>query len=158
MSMSTYQWWLLWTEPRRAVTPVKNQWQCASCLATSATVSLVDVWSIASSSLLPWGEQQLVDFQFINCHVVFIHTTYAQNLSFWLKVNESVELASCGIRSKVKTVRDGDPKTHGEKYPWIGTQGPINRNSQGLGPMKKKKKPRMGPQTCTLRVPFVLVD
>ena len=76
---------------------MKNQWQCASCLATSVTVSLEDVWSIASGSLLPWGEQQLVDFQMVKGHVDFIHTTNAQNLSYRLKVNESVDSGTCDI-------------------------------------------------------------
>ena len=110
MSMSTHRWWKLWTEPRRAVTPMKNQWQCASYLATSATVSLVDDWCIASGSLLPLSEQ-LVDFQIVKCHVVFIHTTNAQNLSYRLKVNEFVDLAPvvfC-VDPGRKTARDGTP-------------------------------------------------
>ena len=59
-----------------------NKWQCASFLATSATVSLVDYWSIAPGSFLPLSEQQLVDFQIVKGVGFFIHITNAQNLSF----------------------------------------------------------------------------
>ena len=46
-----------------AVTRVKNLWQCASCLAPSATVSLEGVWSIATGNLLPLIESSSATFE-----------------------------------------------------------------------------------------------
>jgi len=62
------------------------------------------------------SEQQLVDFQVVKGVGVFINVTNSQNLSFRLKVIEFVDLANCQ---------------------WLG---PINRNSQGLGPKDPLRK------------------
>ena len=49
----------------KAVTPVMNQCQCASCLTSSATASLENDWSIVTGDLLSLSELQSVDFQCI---------------------------------------------------------------------------------------------
>ena len=82
-----------WTT-KGAVTPVKDQWRGASYLALSTTSSLKGASSITTGNLSPLCEQQLVDLQIFGGHVDFIHTTFAQNLSYRLKGGEFVRLTA----------------------------------------------------------------
>jgi len=43
------------------VTPIKNQGQCGSCWAFSATEQVESVWALAGKSLVALGPQQIVD-------------------------------------------------------------------------------------------------
>lgn len=49
-----------WTK-NNAVTPPKDQGQCGSCWAFSTTGALEGAWEVATGSLVPMSEQQLMD-------------------------------------------------------------------------------------------------
>ena len=88
-----------WTT-KGAVTPVKDQWRGASCLALSTTSSLKGASSIAIGNLSPLCEQQLVGFQIVKGHVDVVHTTFAQNLSYRLKGDGFVHLTTSEFVSR----------------------------------------------------------
>jgi len=54
----TYDWT---THTPAVVTPIKNQEQCGSCWAFSATEQVESVWALAGNTLVSLGPQQIVD-------------------------------------------------------------------------------------------------
>jgi len=50
-----------WANNKSIVTPVKNQGQCGSCWAFSATENIESVWALAGNTLVELAPQQIVD-------------------------------------------------------------------------------------------------
>jgi len=124
------------------ITPVKNQEQCGSCWAFSATEAIESAWIQAGNPTAILGPQQIVDCDTFDggCNGGNTETAYKYVIQAggqetekdypYKAVNGACKFHSADVAAKITSwkyvTQSGDDKDNSPMYNYIGTEGPVS--------------------------------